>query len=169
MYDLIWSFLTWAHQQIPQCVWWRTVRMQPLVRLNEQQVTLVLLFFRVLVSHNDNIHYFCSTYIGSEYSCMENVIIPSMNGQIEAGAASFSAHMGDICGKFNIPPCIILFSLSLIHYYICLCCQLIHRWRVSWSQQQQDMQPIPLWGKEASLPASYELLALYRRQRLERM
>ena len=104
--------------------------MQPLVRLNEQHVTLVLLFFRVLVSHNDNIH-LCSTYIGSEYSCMENVIIPSMNGQIEAGAASFSAHMGDICGKFNIPPCIILFSLSLIHYYICLCCQLIHRWRAS--------------------------------------
>ena len=26
-----------------------------------------------------------------------------MNGQIEAGAASFSAHMGDICGKFKHP------------------------------------------------------------------
>ena len=68
------------------------------------------------MSHiNDNMHYFCSTYIGSEYSCMENVIIPSMNGQIEAGAASFSAHMGDICGKFNIPSCSFVFTISLIH------------------------------------------------------
>ena len=71
------------------------------------------------MSHNDNIHYFCSTYIGSEYSCMENVIIPSMNGQIEAGAASFSAHMGDICGKFT-SRLVVLFSLSKSHPLICV-------------------------------------------------
>ena len=36
----------------------------------------------------------------SEYACIEDVLIPSMNGQIEVGAATFIAHMGDIGSEY---------------------------------------------------------------------
>ena len=39
-----------------------------------------------------------STYIGDEYACVQESIIPFMNSNIEAGEASFIAHAGDIFG-----------------------------------------------------------------------
>ena len=38
--------------------------------------------------------------MGSEYACIEDVLIPSMNGQIEVGAATFIAHMVDIGSEY---------------------------------------------------------------------
>ena len=59
--------------------------------------------------------YVCSTYIGIEYECLEDTIIPSMNRNIEDGSVSFIAHMGDMVGEFMFTWIyVFLFSTSII-------------------------------------------------------
>ena len=58
-----------------------------------------------------------STYIGSDYECLEDSIIPYMNQQIEVGGAAFSSHVGDIVGEITVASPILMLLVLTDSFY----------------------------------------------------